>query len=288
MSVMFCDSNCELLYNKLEELGVKGIKMPYTIDDQLIYYDFGEKTDFVDFYTKVKNGAQPKTQALNAQEYIEYFEPVLAAGEDVLYVHFSSKMSGTFNSLKMAIDELREKYPAQKITTVDTLSISMGAGLIVNGAAKLKNNGAKDEEIVKWVEDNRQSFSIIFVVDDLFHLKRGGRLKGATAVVGSILGIKPILKVSENGEIETFAKVNGRKKAINFMLDYVKTNGENLRNHPIAVLDANSKQDGDDIASKIKEQFGENLDIWRQPVGPVIGSHCGNNVVGIAFHSIKR
>ncbi len=288
MSVFFCDSNCEIWHDKIKELGIKGIKMPYLIDDNMVYYDFGENTNFNEFYTKIKNGATPKTQALNSQDYIEYFEPVLASGEDILYVHFSSKMSGTFNYMQMAIHELLEKYPDRKITTVDTLSITMGAGLIVLEAYKMHKNGATDEEVKKWVEDNRQNFSLVFAVDDLNHLKRGGRLSSTSAFFGSLLNIKPLCRVSNEGLIETFQKVNGRKKALQAIINYFVENQDNAKNYPIVVMDALSPEDNEFLVNELKKIVGEEANIITQPIGPVIGSHCGANVVGIGFHAKQR
>lgn len=145
MNVFFCDSNSELWYTKAEELGIKVIGMPYNIDNDERDYDLGKNTDFNDFYTRLKNGSIAKTSALNTQNYIDYFEPVLASGNDVLYVHFSNKMSATFDYMKQAIDILKEKYPNNTVKYVDTLSIAIGEALIVYEAAKLWKKGASDE-----------------------------------------------------------------------------------------------------------------------------------------------
>lgn len=288
MSVMFCDSNSEILYNELEKLGVKGIKMPYTLNSDMYYYDFGEKTNMKDFFDKIKAGVVAKTQALNPDDYVNYFEPVLKAGKDIIYVHFSSAMSGTFNYMKIAIDELLEKYPERKITTCDTLSITMGTGLMVLEAVKMHKEGKSDEEIKEWVEANNQKFTVAFAVDDLFYLKQGGRLKASTALIGSILGIKPICRVSEDGKIETFNKVNGRRKAINFLADYVKEKGRDLENSEIYVLNADCEGDSKILVEEIRARVGGNLTIKEQSIGPVIGAHCGNNVIGVAFLSNER
>ena len=152
MSVFFCDSNCELWYDKVEELGINFISMPYTIDGEEYYYDLGKNTDSKQFFDKMRKGASAKTSALNMNDYVDIFEPVLANGDDVLYVSFSHKMSGTFNSLNLAKEELLAKYPDRKITVVDTENISMGAGIIVYFAAKLHNEGASDDEVIRFVE----------------------------------------------------------------------------------------------------------------------------------------
>lgn len=282
MSIMFCDSNCELMYNKLQELNIKGIQMPYTLNGEMSYYDFGEKTDMNNFFNGIKSGVVAKTQALNSQDYINYFEPILKSGEDIIYVHFSSEMSGTFNYMNTAIEELKEKYPQRKITTCDTLSISMGAGLIVLNAAKMHNNGYSDEQIKEWVEQNRHNFSIVFALDDLNYLKQSGRLKASTAFFGSILGIKPICRVSLDGKIENFNKVSGRKKAILYLVDYIKNNAYINNENPLIILNADCENEADFLENELIKDLG-NINVIKQSVGPVIASHCGPNVIGVAF-----
>ena len=288
MSVFFTDTDLELHHTKIKELGINLIKMPFTLGDEILFDDGGESVDLKNYFTKVSTGTPSKTQALNMEEYVEYFEPVLAKGEDIIYVHFSSQMSGTFNSMNMAIDELLKKYPERKITTVDTLSISLGGGLIVYEAAKLHNNGANDEEVKEYVENNRQNISCLFTVDNLMYLKRGGRLNATSAVVGTILGVKPIIKVDEEGKLNNFAKVSGRKKALNFLIDYVKQNALNIADYPIGILHADCEEDGKYVEQKIREFAGPDANIWLQYVGPTIGAHCGKGTVGVAFHAKKR
>lgn len=288
MSVFFCDSNCELWYTKVDELGIKVIGMPYNLDGDERDYDMGRETDFVDFYKKEREGVNPKTSALNKQNYIEYFEPHLAEGNDILYVHFSNKLSGTFDFMKQAISELKEKYPERTIKTVDTLSISMGAGLIVYEAARLWKAGKSDDEIIKWVEDNRQKYSVIFVADDLNFLKRGGRVSSTVAFIGGILSVKPIMSVDVEGKLAKTGTAKGFKNAMNEMVRSMKLIGENVADHPIVIIDADNKENADYLEMIIHKEFGEGLDIWHQPVGPTIGCHCGPGTVGVIFHSAHR
>ncbi len=287
MSIFFCDSNCELSYKKVDELGIKVIGMPYNIDDVERDYDMGRKTDFVDFFTKIQNGLMPKTSALNKQNYIDYFEPVLAGGNDIIYVHFSHNLSGTFEFMNSAIEELKEKYPERTIKTVDTLSISMSAGLIVYEAAKLWKSGSTDDEIIKWVEENRQHYTAYFVVEDLNHLKRGGRLTSTAALFGTMLNIKPILKIDSDGKIIKDGTERGRKKAILYMINKVKELGSNIADHPIVVLNANAPKGGEELKAEVLKVVPE-ADIWEQSVGPTIGSHCGPGTIALVFHCKSR
>ena len=175
MSVLLIDADGELWYTRQEELGVDCIKMPYAYNNETYYYDLGKNTDFRRFYDAVRGGTVPTTMALNPQEYVEILEPYFQKGEDVLYVSFSHAMSGTFDHLQTALKQLKEKYPQRKCTVFDTKSISLGAGIQMEYAAQLKNSGATDEEIISALEKFTDRVAVYFVVDDLNHLKRGGR-----------------------------------------------------------------------------------------------------------------
>lgn len=288
MSRFFCDTNSELWYTVADELGLDVIAMPYSLDGEESDYDLGRNTDFKAFYNSLKKGADAKTQALNVQNYIDYFEPVLAAGEDIIYVHFSRNMSGTFAQMDQAIAELKEKYPNRKISVVDTKSISIGEALIVYEAALLWKNGATDEEIVKFVEDNRQNYTVYFTVKDLTQLKRGGRISSISYVAGTILNIKPVLCVEENGTLSKYATAKGAKPALKTLVSRVKEIGSQIFDHPIIVTHADAEESADELKQMLISEFGDKLTIWTQQVGPTVGSHCGAGTVGIAFHSTKR
>ena len=288
MSRFFCDTNSDLWFTIADELGVDVISMPYSLDGEEKGYDLGRNTDFVDYYYRLGSGADAKTQALNMQNYIDYFVPVLQAGEDIIYVHFSRKMSGTFAQMDNAIAHLKEKYPDRKITTVDTKMISIGEALVVYEAAKLWKNGATDEEIVKFVEENRNHFALYFTVKDLAQLKRGGRLSAVSYVAGTLLNIKPIIRVDEEGALNKFETVKGVKTGLKTLADKVKLLGEEVQNHPIIIAHADAPQFADEIESILIQTFGDNLKIWKQYIGPTVAAHCGVGAVGIAFHSKSR
>lgn len=286
MSVLLCDSNCELWYTTVKELGIDYIPMPYLYNDREYFYDLGENTDFAAFYSAVRAGAVPKTQALNPENYKDVLEPYFAAGEDVLYISFSHAMSGTFAQLDAAISELKQKYPNRKCIVFDTKSISLGAGIQVKAAAELKNKGASDEEIISFLNDFTNRVAVYFVVDDLMHLKRGGRLSAASAVVGTLLSVKPVLTTNSQGGLSVLEKVSGRKKAVRSLCEKVARTITDY-NYPVYVLDADCKEDGDELAAMIKAHRPE-ADIVRQTVGPVIGSHCGPGTLGVIFIADER
>ena len=281
MSVFFTDTDCEMYYTDSDSLGMKVIGMPYTLKGQEYVYDFGRNIDIKQFYTEMRNGEVVTTSALNSQDYINYFEPVLAAGEDILYVHFSAELSGTFNHMKVAIDELLAKYPDRKITCFDTENICVGAGIQAIEACKLHNAGASDEEVVEFLKEFKDKIGIYFYVDSLQYLKRGGRVSTISAVFGTMLNIKPILSVKD-GKLEKLTTVKGTKKAIDFMVN--KFNTEYLENdkYEVFILDADNKEIGDDLAEKIR-LTGKKVSIRRLFVGPVIGAHAGPGTTGIIF-----
>ncbi|MDR2091630.1 MAG: DegV family protein [Clostridiales bacterium] len=289
MAVMFCDTNCELWFDKARELDLKVIKMPYTIGGKEFYYDLGEKTDFKNFYDEMRSGKTPSTSALNADNYKEYFEPYFKAGEDVLYVSFSDKLSATFTFMDQAVAELKEKYPKIKFVRFDTRAISLPAGMQVYLAKKYMDGGHTIDETVEYLKDLTKHIAVEFVVDDLKYLKRGGRISGLQAAVGTLLNFKPILKLSDDGKIVNTTKVNGRTKAITHIVEGIKAKGTDLDKYPIAIIHADCEAD----ALKLKERLtaelnNQNLDIWIQPIGPVIGTHCGPGTLALVYHGTGR
>lgn len=282
MSKFFCDSNCEIWYTRFDELQATCIGMPYTVNGEEKDYDLGRNTDNREFFAKMRDGASVKTQALNDQNYIEYFEPVLQAGEDILYVHFSRAMSGTFDCMDRAIARLREKYPARKITTVDTKNISMGSGMVTYFAARKHAEGASDEEVVRFVENFRERVCVYFTVGDLVYLKRGGRLSAFKAFMGTLLSVKPIISTDKaSGKLVNIASVKGRKKSLHALVDYLDSDGVDT-DYPISLMNGDTDDDVALTVEWIREKYPQ-AEIWQQLIGPVVGCHCGPDTVGMIF-----
>lgn len=287
MYQLFCDSNCELWHTTVKELGLKVIKMPYTVDGEIFYYDMGEKTDFGQFFSKMRQGAEAKTQALNEYDYLEYFEPVLKNGDDIYYITFSHKMSGTFEAMKSAIAKLKLKYPDRQIRYKDSKTISLGAGFVVYYGALEYNKGATMDELDAYLDELVEHVATYFVVEDLTYLYRGGRVSGVSKVVGNLLGIKPMLCFDEEGKIINFAKVKGFKNALSKLRAIMAEKGSELDKYKVFILQADTEKAADDFAASIKAQFGD-IDLTVQPVGPVIGSHCGPGTIGLIFHCSSK
>ena len=286
MSVLLCDSNCELWYTRVKELGLDYISMPYCYGGGEYGYDLGENTDFKKFYDAVRGGTVPKTMALNPENYKEILTPYFKAGEDVLYISCSHAMSGTFAQLDAALKELKKEFPERKCTVFNTNSICLGAGIQVETAAELKQKGASDEEIIAFLKEFTNRVAVYFVVDDLMHLKRGGRLSAGAAVAGTLLSIKPMLTVNEEGGLNVIEKVTGRKKAVRALADKV-IKGLTGTEYSVYILDADCKEDGDKLAELIKAERSD-AKIVRQTIGPVIGTHCGPGTLGVIFIADER
>ena len=287
MYQLFCDSNCELWHTTVKELGLNVIRMPYIMDDEELFYDMGEKHDFKGFFDKMREGATPKTAALNEYAYTEYFEPVLARGEDIYYITFSHQMSGTFNAMKNVIAQLKEKYPEREIRFKDSKLISLGSGFITYYGALKYKEGATMDEMDAYLDELIEHTATYFVVDDLTYLHRGGRVSGASKVIGNLLGIKPILYFNEEGKILNIDKKKGMKMALSTLLTYMKTKGTELDKYKVFIMQADSEETAEKFADNIRAQFSE-VDIHIQPVGPVIGAHCGPGTIGLIFHAKEK
>ena len=288
MSVLFCDTDCELWYTTAKELGVKVIGMPYTVDGEEKMYDLGENTDFKDFYSKMRAGSSVSTAGLNKEIYLDIFRPYFEAGEDILYVAFSSKMSNTFEPLAAAIAELESQFPKARYRKFDTLNICLGAGILVYLAAKFF--AAHDGDIdatYDYLSDIVGKVKVNFVVGDLRYLARGGRLSPAKARMGNVLQAKPVLHVDKEGEISVLTKVIGAKKAMSYVVDEFAAHYRNVDDAPVFIVGS----DCDDLVAELKDRvaaIAPDADLRVQPVGPVIGAHCGPGTYGIIYMSDER
>lgn len=288
MAVFFCDTDCELWYTTAKALGVKVIPMPYTVDGEERLYDLGENTDLKAFFDRMRAGAAVSTAGLNPQTYIDIFEPYFKAGEEVLYVAFSSRMSNTFSYLDTAIAELKAKYPDAKYRRYDTLNISMGAGIMVYLAAKFFNaHGGDVDATCAYLDTLVQNVAVLFVVDDLKFLARGGRLSPAKAKIGNVLQLKPVLYVNKEGEIDVLTKQNGFKKAMSFIVSEFARKYRPVEGAPVVIVGADCDGYVAELRSRIEPEAG-GAEIIVQPVGPVIGAHCGPGTYGIIFTAESR
>ena len=235
----------------------------------------------------MRAGAVPTTSAINEQNYIDYFEPVLQEGQDIYYITFSHKLSATFESMDRAVAALKEKYPDREIRTFDTKSISLGAGFQVRLAAEKYNAGATMDELDAFLEEVRAHTVVYFVVDDLVYLKRGGRISALTAAFGKMLGIKPMISVMPDGSLQSVGKVKGSKRVFAEFVRIMREHKCNVKDYRIEVLQADCPETGYGFVETLKKEFGEDIKVDYQVVGPVIAAHCGPGTLGLIFYGNK-
>ena len=233
-------------------------------------------------YDGMRAGDTPTTSAVNPQRWASAMEPALKEGRDVLVMAFSSGLSTTYQSAVIAAEELAEKYPHRKIRVVDTLAASLGQGLLVWYACRKRDEGLDLDSLHAWVEENKLHLCMWFTVDDLMHLKRGGRVSGATALVGTMLQIKPILHVDDEGHLISKAKARGRRAAIEALADKMAQLGEGWDNSTIAISHGDCREEAEHLAQLLKERCGVK-EVILSYVGAVIGSHAGPGTIALFF-----
>ena len=288
MYVIFTDSDSDVTPKIAEEYGFNLISMPYTVDgeDVFPYEDFTEFNS-KEFYDSLRNGVLPKTTAINKEKYIEYFEPFFKEGKDILYVHFSEKLSGTFSSMNLAVEELKEKYPERKFCAVDTKAISILALIIIREVGKMYLEGKSLEEIAAWVEENRLNYSIFLYADDLNFFAKSGRISNFSAIMGSLLGLHPIIHINTEGKMLSLCKCRGKKGTINKIIELVEANHDNIKDNKVIVGHCDDIDTANTLKELLTKKFGD-LDIETAVVNPTAGAHCGPSCVGVAFRSKGR
>lgn len=274
------DSGCDLPSQMFHQLGVHAVPL-------FVNYKGEEREDSVDegvqeMYAGLRAGEVATTAAINPDRWAKAMETALSEGLDVLTITFSSGLSTTYQSAVIAGEELKEKYPDRKIFVVDGLCASMGQGLLVWYACQKKAEGLSVEELAAWVENNRQNLCHWFTVDDLMFLKRGGRVSATTAVVGTMLQIKPIIHVNDEGKLINVAKARGRKAALNTLLQKVQELGDGFDNSTMFISHGDCLEDAQYMASQLKEKCGVK-EVKIGYIGAVIGSHAGPGTLAIFF-----
>ncbi|MGN1262048.1 MAG: DegV family protein, partial [Candidatus Enteromonas sp.] len=276
MLKIFVDTDCDVTPAIAKEYGFHLISMPYVEDGKVIRpYEDWETFEPHPFYERLRSGKLASTCALSPTDYINYFEPVFAAGDDILYPHFSSAMTSTFNAMRLALDELKERYPERKFYGIDTKFITIPALLMILEIGKLYKNGATAEEIVDWCAKEEEHFAVYFFADDLKFFARSGRVSGITATMGNLLGLKPIININTEGKMGSIGKAKGRKNSIEKLLDYVEALQDDMKNYPVLV----ASTDCDGLAQKVIDafvaRFDEGYDIRVIPINPTAGAEWG-------------
>ena len=256
--------------------------LPYLLDGET--YARENTLDYPTFYARMRAGSMPTTSQVNPQQAREVLEAVLRQGYDVLYIAFSSGLSGTYNSVRMAVEELSGEYPEATIAVVDSLCASLGEGLLVHKAVQMKEAGKSLGEIREWLEANKLHLCHVFTVDDLNHLYRGGRVSRTAAFLGTLANIKPMLHVDDEGHLIPLSKVRGRKKSLIALVDAMEKQIGSWRdkNDIIFISHGDCIEDAQYVADLIKDRFGYESFLINH-VGPTIGAHTGPGVVALFY-----
>lgn len=284
------DSTADLPVEYLKEHNVGCMPISYIVDG--VTYGRDKELDWKEFYSLMRNdGKMPTTSQINPAEAKEYFEEFIKTDKEVLHLAFSSGLSGTYGNLCIAAEEIMEEHPDCRIIVVDSLCASMGEGLFVHKAVKMRDEGKTIEETADWLRTNVQNFTHVFTVDDLFHLYRGGRVSKTAAVIGTMAGIKPKLHVDSEGHLIVIGKVRGRKKSLNALVDYMEEKmgsylSENRQDY-VFISHGDALEDAEYVRDQIKERFGiENFLINH--IGPTVGAHSGPGTIALFFMGESR
>lgn len=287
--IITTDSTCDLPKSYIKENNIRVLPLTYVLEG--VTYNIDKTLPINEFYGKMKNGAMPTTSQVNPEEAKEAFLSILEDGVGILHIAFSSGLSGSYNSARIAAEELREENPEYEIYVIDSLCASLGEGMLVHKAVKLKEQGKTIQETVKWLEANKLHVCHNFTPDDLNHLYRGGRVSKTAAILGTMANVKPVLHVDDEGHLIPLSKVRGRKKSLVTLVDNMEKQiggyiEENKRDG-VFIGHGDVEEDARFVADLVKERFGIESFLINY-VGPVIGSHTGPGIMALFFMGEKR
>ena len=286
--IFMTDSDSDLPFSYVDELNLSMVYMPYIVDGKEYMDDLGRSGGQKAYFDNMRAGASPVTSLLPKDVYLETFEPIFQNGQDILFVAFSSQLSGTINNSYAAREELLEKYPERKMIVVDTLSISAPQSILVLKAHELYRAGKSMEEVAQWLEENKLRAQAWFTVDDLKYLRRGGRISTVAAIAGTMLDLKPIITENREGKLVSTDKVQGRKRALRTLADKAAAGIDDPANAMPVIMHADAPEDAERLKKLLLERVPalENIQTWY--VGPVIGAHCGPGTVAICYFGTPR
>ncbi len=282
------DSSANLTDKQISDYGVEILSLKYYIDGrEYDSYQKGVPTDYSGTYRLLREKAQITTSLVSREACDDVIRPILEGGEDVLVLAFSSGLSGTYQNIENAARDYRAEFPGRKITVIDTLCASLGEGMAVHYAVKLRNEGKTIDEVAEWVENNKLKICHIFTIDDLFFLKRGGRLSGSSAVLGTLLGIKPVLHTADDGKLYVTGKVRGRKASVEYLINSVGERAVDAENQDIFIVHGDCEEEARYIEREIKRRYRVKNTVVNY-VDPVIGAHSGPGTLSVFYLGDKR
>ncbi|MBZ9609695.1 DegV family protein [Clostridium estertheticum] len=286
-TILVIDSGCDLSLDYIKQENIVPIGIICNFKGQAIEDDFGKNIIRKDFYDALRQGEMPTTSQINSQRYVEVFRKYVKEEKSIIYIALSSALTGTINSANIAIETILEEFPEADISIVDSKCASLGQGLLVHYAYEMLKKGNSKQEIVTWLEENKLKINHWFTVNDLNHLKRGGRISSSAAAVGTLLNIKPVLFVDNEGRLTPFSKCRGRKKAINTLVEKFKERTDPNKEQVIAISHGDCIEDALALEALVREN-GNVKDVILNYVGTAIGSHTGPEILGLYFMGDER
>ena len=284
--VIYADSTCDLSPEMLASRNIPYSSLTFRFNDSEKEYT-NDAMPIGEFYQKMRDGGVAKTAAINSETFYEEFDKILKSGSDILYLGFSSGLSTTYNSARIAAEQLKDSYPDRKILLVDTLAASAGIALLIDLVIEKKAEGATIEEARNFAEDLKLKISHWFTVDDLVYLKRGGRVSATTAIVGNMLGIKPVLHVDDEGHLINVSKVRGRKTSLITLAEKYGELAVDKANGKVYISHGDCLKDAEELGRIIEEKYGAKTTLITN-VGPVIGAHSGPGTIALFFVASNR
>ena len=280
--VITTDNTADLPYSYYKQHDIEYMYLTYQMEGET--YGKQDEMEFKDFYERMRKGSMPTTSQVNSEEAKEVLRPLLIQGKDILHLAFSSGLSGSYNSVRMAAEELREEFPDRKIVVIDSLCASLGEGLFVDKAVEMKEEGKSLEENAAWLEKNKLNFCHVFTVDDLFHLHRGGRVSKVAAVVGTMINLKPLLHVDNEGHLIPLKNVRGRRKSLSGLVTMMEERIGDWKdkNTKIFISHGDCQEDAEYVARLVREKFGYETFLINT-IGATIGAHAGPGTVALFF-----
>lgn len=286
-TIIFTDSCCDLPIKFVKENNIEVVALRVNLKGEEIPDDLGESINYKDFYRRIRNGEMPTTSQANVGEFQGKFEKYINEGYSIIYIGFSSALSGCINSARLAMENIKLDNEDADITIIDTKSASMGLGLLVYYGAKMLKEGKSKDEIVSWIEENKLRVNHWFTVDDLNHLKRGGRVSSSAAIVGTMLSIKPVMHVDDEGRLTPVSKVKGRKKSIKVLKEKIAEKIVNPEEQVIFISHGDCLEEAEHLKELITSEI-KVKDVIINNVGPVIGSHSGPGTMALFFIGNSR
>ncbi len=279
--VIFSDISADIPAAYAQENDIRFISMRYTLgEEDRVCAGIEEEEVLKRFYDGQRGGDLTRTSQISPQIYMDIFGPVLKEGTDILYLSLSSGLSSTYQSSCLAADQLGEKFPDREIVCVDSLAATGGMGLLLEAAVQNRREGMTISENGRWLEENRLRVCHWFMVEDLMYLKRGGRVSAATAMVGSALNIRPVLKIEEDGTLKNFSKARGTKRALHSLVEYYASASDKEPGERVYILHADSPENADYLVGKVKE-INPQCSITKMMLSPIIGAHTGPGMCAV-------